>query len=356
VLTPLKKQITEIIDYDFGVLDSSGNILISLDKTKENERLSEVSKVKESVLSIIKIGNYLYYKIKPISSKTFYVYVEDKEKDSKTIIKLVGLVTKIYLKQYFEKHDKLFFIRSIVQKDTLENEIKSKCKTHKIENEKDRVVLIIKNLEKTEYSLSEIINNLFYDKKNDYVVELDNGDTVYIMEVSEQFEKQVQKTASIIIETLEQELLVPIVVGVGKISKYLNLLFESYESAKTACELGGIFETDKRIFLYSKLGIGMLVNKLNKQELTQFIDQIVNVKAFESLDEEILKTVQKFFENNLNISETARQMYLHRNTLVYRIEKVLKQTGMDVRIFDDAVFFKTAYMVKAYLEKLNDNT
>ena len=356
MLTPLKKQITEIIKCDFGILDNSGNILIALDNTKEKTILSEFNKVNESILSITKIDNYLYYKIKPLRSKVFYVYMESCIKNSETIIKLIGLISKNYIKNYFEKHDKSFFVKGIVQNQLSINDIETKSKEYKIENEINRVIILIKNLEKTDYPIVNILNNLFHDKKNNYVVALDNSDIIYVMEVDKDFDHQTYKIASIIISTIEEELLIPVVIGVGKISNRLDNLFESYRSAKEAYKLGGIFESDKRILQYNKLGIGIFINKLNKEELEQFLEQIVDVEAFLKLDEEIIKTVQKFFENNLNISETARQMYLHRNTLVYRIEKVLRQIGLDVRTFEDAVFFKTAYMVKSYLEKLNDNT
>ena len=74
-----------------------------------------------------------------------------------------------------------------------------------------------------------------------------------------------------------------------------------------------------------------------------------------ALDEDTLDTINRFFENNLNVSETARKLYVHRNTLVYRLEKVKKITGLDLREFEDAILFKVAVMVKQYLNSQNSN-
>ncbi|MBN2852470.1 MAG: helix-turn-helix domain-containing protein, partial [Clostridia bacterium] len=324
--------------------------------TKEKTVSGDFNQLSDGNLSIIKIENYLYYRIKPIRNKTYYVFIEDKKENSDIILKLIAVLTSNYIKTYYEKHDKTYFLKSIIQKQATPADIMQKTSQYKIQADKQRVVLLLKLAEKPDFSVAEILSNLFIDQKQNYVVELDNCDIIYIVEVEDNFENQLSMIASTIITTVEEELLIPVVIGVGKAVNNLLLLEESYHSANLACEIGGVFESEKNIFTYSKLGIGVFINKLSKADLEQFFHQIVDTEAFEKLDDEIVKTIQKFFENNLNISETARKMYLHRNTLVYRIEKVQKQTGLDVRNFDDALLFKTAYMVKTYLEKLNDNT
>jgi carbohydrate diacid regulator len=83
-----------------------------------------------------------------------------------------------------------------------------------------------------------------------------------------------------------------------------------------------------------------------------FIKEIFGERNID-LDDETMVTIQKFFENSLNISETARQLYIHRNTLVYRLERLEKMIGLDIRKFEDAMTFKIAMMVIAHMDYQN---
>ncbi len=355
MLTPLKKQLSKIVPCNFGVIDQKGNILMTSD-----ENIDYISSlVNDMLLSSVfpmETSSYVISRIKPYRTNIFYFYLEKKVKNHLLVLQLLSAMTENFIKSYYDKFDRAHFLRSVIQQEVTESNMKKKMISYKITNERKRIVLKIKTIEKTNHSIETILNNLFSDHKFDYVIELDNCDIVYIMEVDEDAEEIAITAAKNLIATIEQELLIPVVVGIGKLVYDIASLADSYESASLACEIGGIFESEKNIFTYSKLGIGVFISKLNKEELAQYLNMIIDVELFTKLDEEIIRTIQKFFENNLNISETARKMYLHRNTLVYRIDKVLKQTGLDVRNFDDALLFKTAYMVKSYMEKLNDNT
>lgn len=355
MLTPLKKQLSKIVPCNFGVIDQNGNILMTSDENIDNVS-SIVNDILLSSVFPMETSSYVISRIKPYRTNTFYFYLEKKVKNHLLVLQLLSAMTENFIKSYYDKFDRSHFLRSVIQREVTESNMKKKMISYKITNEKKRIVLKIKTIEKTNQSIETILNNLFSDHKFDYVIELDNCDIVYIMEVDEDAEEIAITAAKNLIATIEQELLIPVVVGIGKLVYDVTSLADSYESASLACEIGGIFESEKNIFTYSKLGIGVFISKLNKEELAQYLNMIIDVQLFSKLDEEIIRTIQKFFENNLNISETARKMYLHRNTLVYRIDKVLRQTGLDVRNFDDALLFKTAYMVKSYMEKLNDNT
>lgn len=355
MLTPLKKQLSKIVPCNFGVIDQKGNILISSDEGKENISLI-LDDILSSTIFPMETSSYIIGKIKPYRTNIFYFYLEKKVNDYSLVLQLLSVMTENFIKSYYDKYDRAHFLRSIIQREITDANMKKKMNSYKIFDNQYRIVLKIKTVKKTNQSIETILTNLFMDHKNNYVIELDNCDIVYIMETNEDAEALAITAASDLIATIEQELLIPVVVGIGRVIDDVASLADSYDSANLACEIGGIFETEKNIFTYSKLGIGVFISKLKKEELAQYLNMIIDVELFKKLDEEIIRTIQKFLENNLNISETARKMYLHRNTLVYRIDKVFKQTGLDVRNFEDALLFKTAYMVKAYMEKLNDNT
>ena len=117
-----------------------------------------------------------------------------------------------------------------------------------------------------------------------------------------------------------------------------------------ALEVAKIFYPMKRTIEYGNLGVGRLIYQLPVDLCQLFVKEIFGDNIPEEIDEEILSTVSKFFENNLNVSETSRQLYIHRNTLIYRIEKLQKATGLDVRVFDDALTLKIALMVVNYMK------
>ena len=149
--------------------------------------------------------------------------------------------------------------------------------------------------------------------------------------------------------TLRNELFVRTVIGIGTISEHLRSLADSYKEAQTAIEVGKVFDTEKSIINYENLGIGRLIYQLPTTLCEIFLSEVFKKNTIESLDQETLFTINKFFENNLNVSETSRKLFVHRNTLVYRLEKIKKLTGLDLRLFDHAIVFKVALMVRKYL-------
>ena len=140
-------------------------------------------------------------------------------------------------------------------------------------------------------------------------------------------------------------------IGIGTIVDSTIDLERSYKEAKMALLVGGIFENDRPIVNYNNLGIGRLIYQIPVEFCKLFLNEVFRTGSFEMLDTETMLTIQKFFENNLNVSETSRQLYVHRNTLVYRLDKIEKITGLDLRRFDDAIIFKVAMLVKRYLDK-----
>ena len=153
--------------------------------------------------------------------------------------------------------------------------------------------------------------------------------------------------------TVHTELHVQTVVGIGTTANHLRELADRYKEAQVAIEVGKVFENEKPVIHYDNLGIGRIIYQLPTTLCEMFLSEAFKKNPIEALDEDTLDTINRFFENNLNVSETARKLYVHRNTLVYRLEKVKKITGLDLREFEDAILFKVAVMVKKYLDAQN---
>ena len=191
-------------------------------------------------------------------------------------------------------------------------------------------------------------------REKDFVLSMSETDVVVIRELPANFDaEELERTADHIQKSLEKDLGVRCVVGIGSPVHHLRELADRYKEAQTAIEVGKVFDTEKTIISYESLGIGRIIYQLPTTLCEMFLAEVFKKNPIESLDQETLYTINKFFENNLNVSETSRKLFVHRNTLVYRLEKIKKLTGLDLREFDHAIVFKVALMVKKYLDTQN---
>ena len=195
-----------------------------------------------------------------------------------------------------------------------------------------------------------MVQNLFPDRQNDFVISVGETDVALIHQMPESTtNKDLEKVATTIEEALREDGESHVFVGIGTLALHLRDLAKSYKEAQIAIEVGKVFDTEKQIIRYDNLGIARLIYQLPTTVCEMFLREVFKQGSIESLDQETLFTIQRFFENNLNVSETSRGLFVHRNTLVYRLEKIKKLTGLDLREFDDAIVFKVALMVKKYL-------
>ena len=195
-----------------------------------------------------------------------------------------------------------------------------------------------------------IVSSIFPEKQKDFVFSVNEHDVAIVKEIKQNTDsKELIKLAKALEETIYTEALVRVIIGIGKNAYQLKDIADSYKEAQTAIDIGTVFETEKTIIHYESLGIGRLIYQLPTTLCTMFLSEVFRKGSIEMLDQETLLTIQKFFENNLNVSETSRKLFVHRNTLVYRLEKIKKITGLDLREFDHAIIFKVALMVKKYL-------
>ena len=205
-----------------------------------------------------------------------------------------------------------------------------------------------------DFTATELLNGMFSTQVGDYITAVDESNVILIKELMpEEDYERLEQVANTIVDMMSMEAMMNVRVAYGTIVGELKEVSKSYKEAKMALDVGKIFYAEKKVSAYSTLGIGRLIYQLPINLCRIFIDEIFGSNIPGELDDETLTTINKFFENNLNVSETSRQLFVHRNTLVYRIEKLEMSTGLDIRRFEDALTFKIALMVVSYMKYLD---
>ena len=234
-------------------------------------------------------------------------------------------------------------------------DVYNRAKKLHIPVEAKRVVILVEIRNEKDQDAIEILKNMFISRSNDFITAIDEKNIIIVrnLEESDDYES-IEAIARMIVDMLNSEAMAKARVSYGNIIHEIKDVSRSYKEAKMALDVGKIFYVEKNIVGYNNLGIGRLIYQLPMPLCEMFMKEVFGGKLPESLDDETLNTINKFFDNNLNISETSRQLFLHRNTLVYRLEKIQKSTGLDIRVFDDALTFKIALMVSSYMDFMNN--
>ena len=343
-------QMKDAVDRVIGVLDENGIIiscsdLAKIGGTRQGVR-DELSYTSETVMS----GGYTY---KPIGSgaKTEYiVFVEGEDKQAERLAAILSISLGSIKGLYDDKYDKASFIKNVILDNILPSDIYLKSKELHFSNDVMRIVMLIKFIGKNEIIPYQMVQNMFPDKNKDYVISVGESDIVLVKEVKPNYDtRAIEKIAQSISDTFGTEFYTKVSIGIGTAVESIKDLARSYKEAQVAIEVGKVFDTEKNIVSYENLGIGRLIYQLPTTLCEMFLSEVFKKGSIETLDRETLLTIQCFFENNLNVSETSRKLFVHRNTLVYRLEKVRKLTELDLREFDHAITFKVAMMVKKYL-------
>ena len=347
----LVHQMRDTIDAVIGVVDDTATIIACSDLTKIGTTNEFVSLDLSDSHEIFIRDGYTY---KPFGSRVtpdYAVFVEGVDENAAKYASIMA-ITLSNIKQYYdEKYDRNNFIKNVVLDNVLPGDIVIKARELHFNNETSRVVLIIRLISKNDISVCDIISNLFPDKNKDFVINISETDIALVKEINSNIEAQhLEKLAKSIVDTLAGEFYTHAVCGIGVVVDNLKDLALSFKNAQLALEVGKVFDTEKSIVNYESLGIARLIYQLPTTLCETFLREVFKRGSIESLDQETLFTIQRFFENNLNVSETSRKLFVHRNTLVYRLEKIKKITGLDLREFDHAIIFKMALMVKKYLK------
>ncbi len=348
----LVSQIKDIIETEFGIADDTGLILGCSKESRVGSIHPDADEIIGAKENFVVIGGVSFQKVYVRNKLEFIIFIASEEESSRKYLSLIA-VNVMNVKNYHEeKFDKNNFYKNIIMDNILPGDIAMKAKELHLPLNACRVVFLIRTDRSREVHLYEMAQSLFPNRLKDFVITLDDESTVLIKELkcADDY-KEIDRTAKAIIDTLNTELMVKAQIGIGTVAENIKDIGRSFKEAQTALQIGSIFENEKSIINYNNLGIGRLIYQLPTTLCKLFLKEVFSEGSFESLDTETLFTIQKFFENNLNVSETSRQLYVHRNTLVYRLDKIQKVTGLDVRNFDDAIIFKVSMLVKRYLDR-----
>lgn len=345
-------QIKDIVSCEFGIMDESGLILACSDERKVGRNFPRVDEVVSSRDRIVLFEGYAYQKIYIKNKLELIAYLNSADEHDLKVLSLISLNISNMKLFYEDKYDKSTFVKNVILDNILPGDIPPRSKELHLPNNVNRVAALIKTEKTKDIYVYDFIQGLFPNKAKDFIIVLDEENTVLIKELKNKDDyREIEKTAVNILDTLNTEVMIKATVGIGTIVDNIRDIARSFKEAQMALLVGGIFENEKSVINYNNLGIGRLIYQLPTTLCDLFLKEVFKEESLDTLDNETILTIQKFFENNLNVSETARQLYVHRNTLVYRLDKIQKMTGLDIRMFDNAITFKVAMMVKRYLEK-----
>lgn len=348
----LVSQIKDIIEAEFGITDDTGLILGCSKDARVGSIHPAVNSVIEAKENFVVIDSASYQKVYMKNKLEFIIFLDSFNENSHRFLSLIAVNVTNVKNYHEEKFDKSNFFKNIILDNILPGDITLKSRELHLPFNVYRAVFLIRSDVSREIHLHEVVQSLFPNRLKDFVITLDDESTVLIKELKSNDDfREIDRTAEAIIDTLNTELMVKGQIGIGTIVDNIKDIGRSFKEAQTALQIGSIFENEKSIINYNSLGIGRLIYQLPTTLCKLFLKEVFKEGSFESLDAETIFTIQKFFENNLNISETSRQLYVHRNTLVYRLDKIQKITGLDLRNFDDAIIFKVSMLVKRYLDK-----
>lgn len=265
--------------------------------------------------------------------------------------KIAGFQIQNLLVAYKERFDKDNFIKNLLLDNLLLVDIYNRAKKLHIETEVRRVVYVVETNREKDGNELEKVRSIFGGKSKDFVTAVDEKNIIVVKELAEnETYEDLEKTAEVILNLFKADEDCEAYIAYGTVVNEIKEVSRSYKEARMALDVGKIFFEEKNIIAYSALGIGRLIYQLPIPLCKMFIKEIFDGKSPDDFDEETLTTINKFFENSLNVSETSRQLYIHRNTLVYRLDKLQKSTGLDLRVFEDAITFKIALMVVKYMK------
>lgn len=343
------KAITKV---DISIYDLEGNKICSTSEADDVNK-DMIRYFAESIADTQEAGGIHYMRIREEGRDSYILTAKGYMQETHMVARIAVSQLEALLLAYREKYDRNNFFQNLILDNLLLVDIYNKAKKLRLEVEKKRIVYLIETKADQDQEAMELLRSLFSQQNGDFVTSVDERNYVVIKSLwDNDDETEISHIADTIVDMMNTEAMLKVKVSYGTVVKELREVSKSYKEAKMALDVGKIFYADKNVIGYGNLGIGRLIYQLPVNLCKMFMKEIFGNNLPEQMDEEILTTIQKFFENSLNISETARQLYIHRNTLVYRIEKLQKETGLDIRNFDDALTFKIALMVVSYLDYL----
>ena len=351
-------QMKDAVNRTIGVVDEQGFVVASSELALIGSRLDDFHIYElDSAEQVVSMGSRTYGPLSSGSTRFDYAaFVDGTDQMAKTICAVAAVAFNEAKGSYEEKHNKAAFVKNIISDNILPGDVYVRAKELHFVTDEPRVVLLVRQMENADVAAVEVVQRLFSDRQRDFVLNINETDVVVVKALpSPNSHDEIMRTARSIEAILHDELGVKCVIGISTNARHLRELADRYKEAQVAIDVGKVFESDKNIINYESLGLGRIIYQLPTTLCEMFLNEVFKKNPIETLDEDTLETINKFFENNLNVSETSRKLYVHRNTLVYRLEKIKKITGLDLREFDHAIVFKVAMMVKMYLDSLSSS-
>jgi len=336
---------------DITIVDREGKIAATTETQLDQGLHEVVENFNQSMAENQLIQGSQYFKALDNGIPEYVVVIRGEDEDTYRVGKIATFHIQSLITAYKERFDRDNFIKNLLLDNLLLVDIYSRAKKLRIDNHVRRVVFLIETAVDTDMSALEIVRGIFPENQRDFVTAVDEMSIILVKELtSREGATHIEQVARTIVDTLSSEAMSKVYVAVGTVIKDLKNVSSSFKEARLAQEVGKIFDPDKQIINYERLGIGRLIYQLPLPLCRIFINEMLQGFSIDDIDEEMFTTVTKFFENDLNVSETARELYIHRNTLVYRLDKLEKMTQLDLRKFRDAITFKITLMVNKYMQ------
>ncbi|MCD7814637.1 MAG: helix-turn-helix domain-containing protein [Lachnospiraceae bacterium] len=344
------EELHSITHVDFLITDTEGNEVVSTMDAEDVKPASVAQFVNSPADSQVVQGAH-FFKVFDDKKLEYILIASGKTEDAYMMGRVAVSHVQNLIVAYRERYDRNNFIQNLLLDNMLMVDVYNRAKKLHIDAEARRIVYLIETKFEKDSTAKEIVKGLFGNQSKDFVTEVDEKSIILVQELDEKDTyEDVERTAKMLRDMLNTEAMSNVKIAYGTIVKEIRQISRSYKEAKMALDVGKIFYEEKQIVAYNTLGIGRLIYQLPIPLCQMFMKEVFGEETPDTFDEEIITTINKFFENSLNVSETARQLYIHRNTLVYRLEKLEKSTGLDIRVFDDALTFKIAMMVVSYMK------
>lgn len=354
VIASCIEELRNITKVNLAVFGLDGSVVVS---TFDSDDISRelITGFAESPADSQVIGRDHLLKIMD-ENELVYVLMARGNDDAYLIGKIAVSQMQQLITAYKERFDRNNFFQNLLMDNLLLVDVYNRAKKLHIEVMVPRVVYIVETRTEKDSTAAEFLRGMFSSQSGDFITAVDESSVILIKALSPtEGQEEIEQTAQTIVDMMSSEAMMNVRVAYGTVVQELKDVSKSYKEAMMALDVGKIFYVEKKVNSYGSLGIGRLIYQLPANLCRIFIDEIFGDNDPGEFDEEIVSTVNKFFDNNLNVSETSRQLFIHRNTLVYRVEKLQKTTGLDVRTFDDALTFKIAMMVYNYMRYLDSH-
>ena len=339
---------------NIGVLDDNAAVIASNDPSLLNTTRVGLTVSRDG--SPLVHGGYVYMHIE--GTKNSVVFVEGDSEKAVKDCSAIAICLSTVMQGSDDKEDLTLFVKHVVTDNIMPSDIYVKARELAFPSDIRTAALVVRAEQATDsMAILDILEQLFPDRNKDFIFTANEVDTVVVKTVESEMETEaLSHLAASIYDLFANTHNIKVTVGIGNTVVGVKDMATSFREARTALEVGKVFDTEHTVVAYNHLGIARLIYQLPTTICSQFLNEVFSNGSIETLDQETLFTIQRFFDNNLNVSETSRGLFVHRNTLVYRLEKIKKLTGLDLREFDQAIVFKVALMVRKYVDSLkNDN-